>query len=331
MAEVLSQSQIDALLNAALSGELNLEGEGGADQGKKYRKYDFYSPRKFTKDRIKMLHGIFENYTRLINSRLNTMLHTSCEITVDSVEEQRFYEFSNALTEGDVLTISHMVHKGKTEEMPILLYVTTPVMLSMMDRLMGGEGAQDQNLSEEYSFTDVELRLYENVMQDLIPVMGSSWENYLKVDFEYSRVETNPTLVQLIGLDETVVIVDIGLNFFNSEGRLSICLPGMMLTNVFTEISSENPGRRISGEDKADEIFESLRDSNLEVVAELGHTELQLSDVFHMNVGDVINLAQPKDSPILLKVGGYKWFEGRMGVHGKSIAVQISKTEYLEE
>ncbi|MEG1684092.1 MAG: flagellar motor switch protein FliM, partial [Oscillospiraceae bacterium] len=84
MAEILSQSQIDDLLNAALTGKMDLE----APQDKteiKFRKYDFYSPRKFTKDRVKILDSIFENYTRIINTRLNSMLHTSCEIEVESV------------------------------------------------------------------------------------------------------------------------------------------------------------------------------------------------------------------------------------------------------
>lgn len=104
MAEVLSQSQIDALLNAARSGEMGL-GQQDQTPEKKYRKYDFYSPRKFTKDRLKMISGVFENYTRIINSRINGMLHTTCEIAVESVEEQRYYEFSNALSDGDVLAL----------------------------------------------------------------------------------------------------------------------------------------------------------------------------------------------------------------------------------
>ena len=118
MAEVLSQSQIDALLNAARSGEMDLAASAEKTTEKKYRKYDFYSPRKFTKDRMKMISGIFENYTRVINSRINGLLHTTCEISVESVEEQRYYEFSNALTEGDVLTLARMTCQGKQEETP---------------------------------------------------------------------------------------------------------------------------------------------------------------------------------------------------------------------
>lgn len=325
MAEVLSQSQIDALLSAVRSGEKDLVEPAEESPEKKYRKYDFYSPRKFTKDRIKMLNGIFENYTRVINSRLNALLHTTCEIEVETIEEQRYYEFSNALTEGDVLSMAYVTVKGKMEEAPVLFYLSTTVALSMMDRLMGGEGELEDSLPSEYTFTDLELRLYESIVKDLISVLGGSWENYIALTFEYERVEPNPTLVQLIGLEETVVIVDLKLKFSNSSGRLSICLPGMMLTNIFAEISRENPGRKISGEDNSEEIFDTLRDSELEIVAEMGSTQLLLSDLYHLSVGDVIDLNQPQDSPVSLKIGGYRWFDGRVGIFKKNMAVKVEK------
>ena len=116
MADVLSQNQIDALLNAVRSGEKDLEKPAEESEDKKYRKYDFHSPKKFTKDRIKMLNSIFENYTRVINTRLNTMLRVNCEVEVESIEEQRYYEFSNALTDRDVLSVVHAVYGGKESE-----------------------------------------------------------------------------------------------------------------------------------------------------------------------------------------------------------------------
>lgn len=331
MAEVLSQSQIDALLSAARSGDVNLDANESDASEKKYRKYDFYSPRKFTKDRLKMLNGIFENYARQIINRINGMLHASCDITVDSVEEQRYYEFSNGLTEGDVLTLSHLHYKGAREDSPVLLYVTIPVMLSMMDRWMGGEGAIDDNLPSDYSFTDMELRLYESIMRDLIPPMSTSWENYLPLTFEYERVEVNPTLVQLIGLDETVVIADLKITFPNSQGHMSICLPGMMLTNLFADINRDTAAHQSNSEAHTDEIFESLRGSDLELVAELGRTHLHLRDIYHLNVGDVINLSHPQEEPVSLNVGGHRWFDGKMGIYNKNVAIKITETYHKEQ
>lgn len=331
MAEVLSQSQIDALLNAARSGEMELTPKE-QDASKKYRKYDFYSPRKFTKDRLKMISGVFENYTRIINSRINGLLHTTCEIAVESVEEQRYYEFSNALSDGDVLTLADVEVEGQaqSEESPVLIHFSTSLMLNMMDRLMGGEGDSSDSIPSGYTFTTVELKLYESIVKDLIGVLGGSWENYIDLNFTFRRVESNPTLVQLIGLDETVVIIGISIKFPNASGRMSICLPGMMLTNIFTRIAAMNQVGRGSGDDNSEEILDILRESDLEITAELGRTELTLQDVYYLNVGDVIDLGHPTDKPIHLYIGGQPWFSGKLGTQNGNMAVKIGETLHVQ-
>lgn len=330
MAEVLSQSQIDALLAAARSGgDLSKPKEEAPE--KKYRKYDFYSPRKFTKDRIKMLNGIFENYSRALNTRVNGLMHATCEVEVNSVEEQRYYEFSNALTDGAVVSLAHLVMNDRREEAPVIFYATPTVMVSMMDRMMGGTGEVEEDLPSDYTYTDLDLRIYENLMQDFISILGNSWENYIHLDFEFGRVEPNPTLVQLIGLEETVVLVGLDVKFSNCEGRMNVCLPGMMLTNIFTEINRENPASRVEREDHSDEIYQHLQDTNLEVIAELGRTSIQLQDVYNLNVGDVINLGQKKDSTVSLRIGGRQWFGGLMGSYEKHLAVKIKEVYHDAE
>ena len=181
-----------------------------------------------------------------------------------------------------------------------------------------------------YNFTNLELRLYESIVKDLISVLGGSWENYIALDFKLRRVETNPTLVQLIGLDETVVIVGINIRFPNCSGRVDVCLPGMMLTNIFSRIVSLNQAGHGSGEDNSDEIMDILRDSTLEITAELGRTEVKLQDAYFLNIGDVIDLGHPKDEPIYLYIGGKPWFGGKLGVQNNSMAVKIGENYYNE-
>jgi len=324
MAEVLSQSQIDALLNAARSGEMDLEAPA-LEPEKKYKKYDFYSPRKFTKERLKMLNSIFEGYARVSNSRLNALLHATCEIEVEWVEEQRYNEFSTALTESDVVALAKIDREKLQEETPILVHMDTGVALTIIDRMIGGDGTPEPDLPSDYKLTDLELNMYEDVISQLISIMGGSWENYMPMEFSYVRTEVNPTMVQLIGFDETVVIVSISIKFPNCQGTMSLCLPGVMLANIFSEISKNNT-RRSSGEDKSDEIFGSLRESDMEIIAELARPRVLLSDIYHLNVGDVLDIKRPKDAPVYLNIGGRRWFDGRLGVHNKQMAVKIGET-----
>jgi flagellar motor switch protein FliM len=224
-----------------------------------------------------------------------------------------------------------VIIKEKKEDTPMIFYLSISTALTMMDRLMGGEGSLGE-LESDYSYTELELRMYEELMHDMISVLPSSWESmYLPIDVKYSRIDPNPTFNQIIGLDEIVIIVDMKMQFPNLEGRMSVCIPGDVLTNLFTEIARDNPMRKAQGERKADEIFDTLRNSDLEIIAALGDTRLSLRDIYHLNVGDVIDLGRPKDSSVYLEIGGYQWFTGKMGTHNKNMAVKIDDVCYQAE
>lgn len=278
-----------------------------------------------------MLSGIFDNYSRVLNTRINGLARATCEVEVEGVEEQRYFEFANALTDTMVLTSAHLNMKGEVEETPVLMYVSTPFMVSMMDRMTGGDGDVVDDLPDDYVYTDLDLKLYESLVKDFVSIMGRSWENYIQLDFEFGKVETNPTLVQLIGMDETVVLVELSAKFPNVEGRISICLPGTMLMDVFAAINADNPAKRAHEEDNSGEIMDNLRDSTLEIHAELARTSLRLGDVYRLSVGDVIDLNQKQDSPVFLRIGGNQWFDGLMGVSEKKLAVKIKEVYHNAE
>ena len=212
-----------------------------------------------------------------------------------------------------------------------MVYLSTQTALGMMDRMMGSEGESEREIPMGYAYTDLELQLYELLLKDIIELMGSSWENYVPVSFAYERTQVNPTLVTLLNLDETVVLVDMKLTFGSGEGRMSVVLPGNVLMSIFGEVNRESMGRKVASEDNSDEIFDKLRDSTLEIVAELGDTQLSLSDIYHLNVGDVVDLGRSKDSPVFLEIGGYQWFTGRMGTHKKNMAIKIDEVCYSAE
>lgn len=328
MAEVLSQSQIDALLAAAMSGDQDLSQK---KEEKKYQKYDFRSPRKYTKERLKMLNGVFETYSKVLNTRINGLMHATCEVEVDTVDEQRYYEFSNALVDGEVVTLAYMELNEEQEEVPIIILISPTIMVSMMDRMMGGNGDVEDDLPTDYAYTDLDLVIYQDLMEEFISIMPGSWETYINVNFGFRRVEPNPTLVQLIGVEETVVLVSLNIKFPNCSGRIDFCLPDSVLSKIFTQISKGNALQRRDTEDHTEDIRAHLEESHLEIIAELGRTSVQLRDVYELNVGDVIDMNMKKDAPLVLRVGGKKWFTGLIGIHEKHMAVKIQETFHMPD
>lgn len=335
MAEVLSQSQIDALLNSLQGGGNDDKPSKEAEQKeeKKYRKYDFYSPKKFTKDRLKILKSIFDNYTRIATSQINSLFRTSSEIEVIMVEEQRYYEYSNGLNDNDVLTLANVALPDNSKNPPMLLHTSQILMLSMIDRMLGGTGDDDIDDSS-YTYTEIEMALYKRIVKYIIGPMKDAWSNYIKLDFSFDRLEENPSMFQEIGVDETIVIIMLEVTMRDTKGKINICMPGNLLMNIFTIMDKRrltSMGDEDSDKDNKQEIMNNIKVSTLEIAAKLGEVEISLEDVYNLHVGDVVNLGQPKDSDVALYVEGQPWFMGQLGVHKRNVAVQIESRIREEE
>ncbi len=325
MAEVLSQSQIDALLNSLQGADEPIDEIEKKENETKYRKYDFYSPKKFTKDKLKILKSIFDNYSRIAGSQINSLFRTSSELSVVTVEEQRYYEFGNALSDNDVLTIVNVTLPDNSKNPPLMINTSMSLMLSLIDRMLGGVG-DDTSVDASYTYTEIEMALYRRVIQYIIGALKDSWSSYINLNFELSRLEENPSMFQEIGVDETIVIVVIDVDMKECSGRLNVCIPGNLLMNIFDIMDKRKHsamGDEANSQDNKLEIMNSIKTSDLLLQAQVGEAVITLDDVYNLHIGDVINLGSPKDSNVQLYVESQPWFKGQLGVHKRNVAVQI--------
>lgn len=327
MAEVLSQSQIDALLNSLQGNGEPIDEIEKKESEIKYRKYDFNSPKKFTKDKLRILKNIFENYSRIAGSQINSLFRTSSELSVVAVEEQRYYEFSNALSDSDVLTVVNVALPDNSKNPPVLINISMPLMLSLIDRMLGGVG-DDMIDDTSYVYTEIETALYRKIIQYIIGALRDSWASYINLNFTMDRLEENSGMFQEIGVDETVVIIVIDVILKECSGKLNICIPGNLLMNIFNIIDRRKHnamGMEDNNQDNQLDIMNSIKASDLLVQAQVGEAVISLDDVYNLHVGDVINLNTPKDSNVQLYVEGQPWFKGQLGVHKRNVAVQIEE------
>lgn len=326
MADVLSQSQIDALLNSMQGG--GAEDSASAEQKKaekEYKKYDFFSPKKYTKDKLKMLRSIYDNYCRIAASQLNGLFHIASEVEVVGVEEQRYYEFGNALNETDVITLANIELQDGASNPPMVFHISPILMAAMIDRMLGGSGT-DTQVDISYIYTDIELDLYAKIIRYLVAITKDVWANYTAIKAQFERVEDNPSMFQGISVDETVVIIMLHIQMGEVGGAMNICIPETLLSSIFEIIDKTkhlaNKGMQAQRNNK-DDILENIRESKMNVMAQLGVAQLSLDDVYNLHVGDVIDLNKPQNSLISLYVEGQPWFNGQLGVHNKNVAVKI--------
>ena len=327
MSEVLSQSQIDSLLDS-LQDE-SYKQKLIFKEERDYRRYDFYSPKKFTKDKIRLLKTIYDNYARIISSQMNSLFRTNTTVEVLSIEEQRYYEFCNALNDNDVFSRVDVTLKEHTKNLPILLHITTGLMLTMIDRMLGGHSTEHTENLQHYTYTEIEISLYRHIVTYLVQPMVTAWKAYIDdINFEFRRVEENSTMLHGVGVDETVIILVLGVEMGTAKEKMNICIPGNLLMDLFDTLEQMQYFTLDDEEERKsnkEEIMDNLRDSLLEVSAQLGVVELSMDDVYNLHVGDVIDLGKPKDSRVGLLIEGEPWFLGKMGSYHKNMAVLIEK------
>ena len=339
MADVLSQSQIDALLKSmqdsppkeektepkAAEVLVQKKNEETPLREDHYSKYDFYSPRKFTKEKIRLLKSVFDNYARILTSQVNGIFRTMTDITVLELRETRYYEYVNAFHENDCMTIveTYVEGKGKSN-VPLMTYISPGLTLTLVSHMLGGTDSI-MKTEGDYRYTDVEMALYKRIMEYIVHALGDGFSNYINAEFKIAKVESNPSMVQEVGLDETVVIVVLNVDISGlAMERIRMCLPGTLLEHMFKIIDNrKHLARGFAYENNQDVIMQHLRSSEFPMTGQLGIVKLDMEDLYHLKVGDVIDLNKTKNSAVKLYVGRQPWFTGKMGIFKKNIAVRI--------
>lgn len=336
----MSQSQIDSLLSSLLNpeeaaGDLAEGGGGGDEQGvtgispdKKVKEYDFRSPKLFTREQLKLLFGIYENYARIISGQITGTLQTHTLVEMLEVEEQKYYEFNNALPDSVLLGVIDFPVRGEEDEDNFMfMNVSKDIGFCTVDRLMGGQGAP---LDEDREYTEIELAILEYFMRTVVSLMKSVWFEYIEVTPRLIKLETNARILQGIAPDDNVVIVAMSVSVNDTQGRINICIPASTLDEVFkvrAALSKKNAKKENleAEERRRRHIMGNIYDTDLEMRGVLGSVMIPARDVISLEPGDVIRLDKGEDAMVDLTVEESVWFKGEVGVLNKKLAIEIKE------
>lgn len=326
----MSQQQIDELLGSLQSGNVDFKDVETQSSGPKVKEYDFMSPKKFSREQLKLLDNIFDNFARMLSLQLASMLRISCQMEVLQVEEEDYKEFNNALNDSVLVAMIGMHNADhRIDGKQILLEMARPISFSVIDRMLGGSGT-GYNIERDY--TDIELALVEYLFKQMLSLLKNSWSNYIEIEHTLDMIETNSRLIQSIQPDESVAIVVIEMTLDdNLKGNMNICLPAASLEEIFKVFNSKYV--RIPRKDdpeveqeRKEIIMKGLKASPLYVSAVLGKTQITLKDFLGLQVGDVITLNTPlEENQITVCVEDLPWFTGVVGTKKKKYAVKIDQ------
>ncbi len=321
MNEVLSQDEIDQLLQAISTGESESDDFKPVSDTRRIKIYDFRRPDKFSKEQIRTVSNMHETFARLTTTSLSAQLRTLVHVHVASVDQLTYEEFIRSIPTPTTLAVINMDPlKGNA-----VLEIAPEITFIMIDRLFGGSGDTGGKVNRD--LTDIEQSVMEGIIVRILANMREAWTQVIDLRPRLQQIETNPQFAQIVPPSEMVILVTLEIKIGEEAGMMNICIPYITIEPIVSKLSSQfwfSSVRRSSTTQYLGTLKEKLSDVEMELVAEVCSMNVPIRDVLNLHVGDVIRFNTTKiDDPLTLSVGSKKKFYCQAGNIGKKMAVQI--------
>ena len=319
MSDVLSQNEIDSLLAALSTGELDVD-EIKENSEKQVKEYDFARPSKFSKEHLRTLEIIFEHYGRLLSTNLPVYLRKNVQVEVMNSEAVTYSEFSNALSNPVLLGIVNFAPLQGN----IIIEMASSLGYAMVDRMLGGIG---ETIEKVRDFSEIELLIIERILVVCVNLLREPWENVVDIQPRLERIETNSQYAQIISPSEMIAIITINLKIGDVEGLMNICLPYLTLEDVIDKLNTKYWYSNMQAQDDTNyaQAIESLiQRAQIPVKAVLGNSTISVNDFAMLQQGDIIRLNRKVDEELDIYVGNIRKFTALPGTTKENYAVRVT-------
>lgn len=297
-----------------------------------YEPYDFRRPDKLSKDHIRSLQMLHENFVGFFMSSLAGYLRAQVEVELVSVEQVPYDEYIKTIS-GSLLNILNVDALGGQA----ILEMDFGIFFSMLDRLLGGKGSSGKIVRD---LTDIEKVLASNMTDLALADLKTAWETVLPLDFAVASMETSPQFVQIVPGNDTVVLVLFNIRMGEFQGAMSLCIPYLLIKPILNRLSAQRwfvSDRKKNAAAHGRLLAERLNTTAVPCIARLGLASLTVADIAGLEVGQIVPMrvcpAEEVSGPapkgklgtVDLLVGAQVKFRGRTGLRGQNLAVQIEQ------
>lgn len=329
MSQVLSQSEVDALLAAVSEGEVG-QGEGGGAAGgtgtpgddRVVVVYDLTSQDRIIRGRLPQLDVIYEKFMRSFRVSLSSALRKIATLTHASTDFLKFGEFINTLPMPTCMSVLRFnALRGSA-----LFVIESKLAYALVDNFFGGADRPYTKI-EGKDFTPIELSIVRKVVDLAIDDLESAWASVEKIDASFVRTEINPQFVGIVPPTDIVIASTFDVELENANGTITLVIPYATIEPIKQKLST---GFQVES-DQTDKkmwtaiIRSQLLETSVNINVNLGQSEITLNDLMELKVGDVIPLDQDTTGEFDVLVEGVSKFKSYYGIHHGSVAVQVTR------
>lgn len=323
MSDVLDQNEVDALLQAVDTGEIEIDTPAsGTGNDQRVQVYDFKRPERVSKDQLRTLAALHETFARNVAANLSSVMRRVVETALSSVEQLTYSEFILSVPNPTCL----LVLSAKPLEGNMVLEINPSIIFPIVDRLLGGTG--DDLIVPERPLTDIENRLATKLVAPLLQLLKEMWSKIRNIDLAVTDVQSNPQLLQVAPPHDPVLIVSFQITMGESAGLMNLCIPYATIEPIMGDLTTQNwfaASRKAHQDANLTQITRSLAEADLEVAADLAETHITVRELLELDVGDLLKTDASVDSEATVYVEGKPKFKGRPGRNRRNKAVLITR------
>jgi flagellar motor switch protein FliM len=337
MAEVLDQSEIDALLASVGGGDQEGDELGAAPPTSApapeariqvaASTYDFKRPERVSKDHIRALASIHEVFARNFGATLSGLLRTIIDVRVVGVEQLTYSEFIHSLPNPTCFCIV----QAPPLEGQMCLEMSPLIVYPIIDRLLGGNNSE--MFIPQRPLTSIEWRLINRSLLHALDHLSEVWRNLIEARFEMVGTESNPQLVHIVAPTEVVVFITFEIRLGQNSGTMSMCIPFNVIESVLSRLTTQSwfYKPKPASELHVQRLLRNLVKSKVGLTAYLGQTRIKLSEFRGLRSGDLIQLDKRPQDPLIVRIEGRNKYAGLPGQVRGHNAVRLMRRAAADE
>ncbi len=321
--EILSQSEVDALLNGSADEPASVETAAEDPQG--VYPCDLTNPPRTIRGRMPTLDIINDRFGRTLRTEINNLLRRNPEIDPQSPRVEKYGDFlSNLITPTNlnVVNLSTLSGMGLIVLEPALVFTT-------VDHLFGGDGRYHMRI-EGRDFTPLEQRIIKRLLDIVTTEYERAWEPVHTMKFEYVRSEMHSQFVNILTASDLVVASTFNIEIGNVKGAIHICLPYAALEPLRDALTNPRPaGDTGPGERWVRLLTNNVQQAEVQLTAPLAQLRTPLAQLMKLKAGDVLPLDMGQN--IRAEIEGVPILECRFGTSNGRYALRVERILSMED
>ncbi len=328
MADVLSQNEIDSLLSEMNSGRMDVEDViAGRYNRTDVANYDFRRPNRISKNQVRTLQSIHENFAEALSYYLVSKLQNLVSITVTSVDQLFYSEFILSVSNPSCLYVFDIEGTDGSG----IMEISPELALTLVELLLGGKG---EVIPKPRTITPIEQAVIRGIIEHGLSDLRTAWKAIAELNFKYSRLEIEADFVQVAPSSEIVIVVSFDMKIGNlmNSFMMNLCFPTFALEEVLTKLNRQQittSELKITSKkalENMNVLTQQMASTYLTINAELAKTSLSVREIIDLKVGDVIKTNKKINDEIELLISGKRKLAARPGsVEGKK-AIRITRS-----